>query len=187
MYAATAPRGFFNPQQQQMYPQHFFPMMGQPQNWIASGQGMPMNPAMLEMMAPHTVAAAEHLAAMSFQQLHPTSVKDRSKSPLHTDERPVENFEGQPLRVVQPLPNDNHGHTSSLPLKKREMIAAAAAPAKGAVVAKKASSNSKTLAGWKQDGKDAKVRTYPCPMCDRVFSNSSNRARHKRVHTGEKP
>eukprot|EP00035_Acanthoeca_spectabilis_P004557 m.104954 g.104954 ORF g.104954 m.104954 type:complete len:257 (-) comp12624_c0_seq1:123-893(-) len=36
-------------------------------------------------------------------------------------------------------------------------------------------------------GKKTVNGKYACPMCDRSFSNSSNRARHKRVHTGEKP
>jgi hypothetical protein len=30
-------------------------------------------------------------------------------------------------------------------------------------------------------------RMYPCPDCNRLFTNSSNMTRHRRIHTGDRP
>eukprot|EP00035_Acanthoeca_spectabilis_P034627 m.30210 g.30210 ORF g.30210 m.30210 type:complete len:280 (+) comp6767_c0_seq1:327-1166(+) len=165
MFAAF-PSGFYAPQLQQLCPP-FLPLLQlQPQNWMFSG--FPESPRFeMQTTAPHSVStliSAAEFAAMP--QTPPPNSEDHKSVP--TIKVSVES--PQSGRI------DSIGSTESRaarPAAQRPPSRSSKPPRRTAV---KSSSE-----------RNQNTKTYPCPICDRVFSNSSNRARHKRVHTGEKP
>lgn len=171
MYAGAVPRGFYPPEQHQACPP--FIAMQPPQNWVAQQDTlMSTTPQIVGLMVPQSATTPYHPYFPGFMGeqglVHNTGGHDGIQSSHYLE---VQSAEQSSVKPIQ----SHSQSTSILPLKKRDVPKLGRIESTGSTV-----TSTEPFAA-------AAVRTYPCPTCGKEFTNSSNRVRHKRLHTGEKP